>query len=56
MGHVEPVREEFVVNVLNCFLQCDDMPFACDLFLNSALSSTSRSWIPVVDAQPFLYG
>ena len=28
-----------------CLSQCDDMPIACDLFLNSALSSTSRSRI-----------
>ena len=56
VSHVEPVREELVVNVFNRFLQCDDMPLACDLFLNSALPSTSRSWIPVVDAQRFVYG
>ena len=56
VSHVEPVREELVVNVFNRFLQCDDMPLACNWFFNSALSSTSRSWIPVVDAQPFLYG
>ena len=55
VGHVEPVREELVVNTFNRFLQCDDMSLACDLFLNSAFSSMSRSWIPVVDAQPFLY-
>ena len=30
VGHVEPVREELVVKVFNRFLQCDDMPLACD--------------------------
>ena len=51
VGHVEPVREELVVNILNRFLQCDDMPLACDLLLNS----TSGSLVPVADAEPFLY-
>ena len=44
VGPVEPDREKLVLNILNCFLQCDD-----------AFSSTSRSWIPVVDGQSFLY-
>ena len=52
VGHVEPVREKLVVNILN---RCDDMPLACILLLNSDFSSTSGSWIPVVDAELFLY-
>ena len=56
VGHVEPVREELVVNVFNRLLQGDDMPFSCNLFLDSAFVSSMGSWIPVVDAQPFLYG
>ena len=56
VGHVEPVREERVVNVLNRFLQCDDMPLAYDLFPDGAFFSSTKSWIPVVDAQPLLYG
>ena len=55
VGHVEPIREKLVVNILNRFLHCDDMPLACNLFLDSALFSAPQSWIPVVDAQPFLY-
>ena len=51
VGLVEPVREKLVVNILNRFLQCDDMPLACNLLLKSAISSTSGSWIPVVDAE-----
>ena len=50
VSHVEPVREELVVNILNRLVQGDDMPCSCNLFLDSALFSTSRSWIPVVDA------
>ena len=33
------VGEDLMVNVFDRFLRCDDMPLACDLFLNSALSS-----------------
>ena len=55
VGHVEPVREKLVVNILDRFLQWDDMPLACDLLLSIAFSSTSGSWIPVVDAESFLY-
>ena len=54
VSHVEPVREELVVNILNRLLQGDNMPLPCNLFLDSALFSTSRSSIPVVDAQPLL--
>ena len=51
--NVEACLEELVVNILNCFLQGDDMPLACDLLLNSAFSYTPRPWISVVDAEPF---
>ena len=47
VGHVEPMCQNIMVNIFNCFLQCDD----CDLFLKSTFFSTSRSWIPVVDAE-----
>ena len=53
VGHVEPVRERLVVNILNRFLQSDGMPLACDVLLNGAFSSMWRSWIPVVDAESF---
>ena len=55
VSYVEPGRQVLVVNILNRFLQCDDMPLACDLLLNSAFPSTSGSWIPVVDAESFLH-
>ena len=41
MGHVEPIREKLVVNILTCLLQGDDMPLACDLLLDGAFPSTS---------------
>ena len=53
MGHVEPVREKPVVNILNRFLQGENMPFPCNLLLDSS-SSQSGSWVEVLDAVPFL--
>ena len=47
VGHEEPVREKLMVNILDRFLQCDDMPLACDLLLNNAFFSTLGSRIPV---------
>ena len=55
LGHVEPTSKNVMVNIFNCFLQRDDVPLACDLFLKSTFFSTSRSWIPVVDAESFLH-
>ena len=51
VGHVEPICQNIMVDILNCFLKCDDVPLACDLFLKSTFFSTSRFWIPVVDAE-----
>ena len=39
MSHVEPVREELVVNILNRLLQGDNMPFSGNVFLDSVLFS-----------------
>ena len=55
VGHMEPIREKLAVNILNCFLQCDDVPLAYDLPLKSTFFSPWCSWIPVVDAEPFLH-
>ena len=55
VSYVEPFRE-LVVNIHNRLLQGDDVPFSCNLFLESALFSTSRSPIPFVDAEHLLNG
>ena len=44
VSHVEPVREELVVNILNRFLQSDDMPLPCNSSFNG---------VPVVGAKSF---
>ena len=44
LGHVKLVREKLVVNILNRFLQCGDMPLACDLLLDGSYPFASGSW------------
>ena len=53
---MEPVCEEFMVNVVMRLLQGDNVPLSCNLFFNRAFFSTSRTWILVVFAQPLLNG
>ena len=55
MGHVEAICENVMFDILRCFLQRDDMPFAYDLFLRSIFLSTSRFWIPLADAETLLH-
>ena len=40
VGHVEPIREKLVVNILNRLLQGDDVPLACDLLLDGPVVDT----------------
>ena len=53
MGYVESIREKLVVDKLNRFLQSDDVPFPCNLLLDSTIFSTPRSRIPVVTDERF---
>ena len=55
MGHIEMTRQVLVLEVLNCLLQSDDGPLPCNVLLDGFFSS-SGSWIPVVDAEPLLFG
>ena len=54
--HVEAIRQELVLEVFNCFLQGDDVPLPRNMFFDSSFSSTSRPWVPIVAAEPFLFG
>ena len=56
VSYVEPICKNVMFDIFNRFLQGDDMPFPCNSFADCDLFSTSRSWIPVVVAEPFLYG
>ena len=55
MGHVQPICKNVMIDILRCFLQRDDMPLGCDLLLKGIFLPTSRSWIPVVDAESLLH-
>ena len=54
-SNVETICKNVMIDILRCFLQRDDMPLACDLFLKGIFLPTSKSWIPVVDTQPLLH-
>ena len=56
MCHVEAVRQEIVLEVFNCFLWCDDVPFSRNVPLDSSFFFTSGSTVPIVDAEPSLLG
>ena len=57
MGHVEAIREKFVVNVVRHFLQGNDMPSSCNLLFEGIFFSPTGSRVPVVDAEsPFPFG
>ena len=45
MGYVEMVREALVMKVFDCFLQRNDVPFACKVLFN-------RSWLPMFTENP----
>ena len=55
MGHVEPINKNVMIDILRCFMLRDEVPPACDLLLKSVFLSTSRSWIPVADAETLLH-
>ena len=56
MTNMKPFHNSTVVNVLSCLLQRNDMQLACDLFHESVCVSSSRSWVPIVDTETFLFG
>ena len=54
VGHVEPVREELVIDLFNRFLQGDDVPlFPSNVFFNGSSFSASRSSIPDIQGGSF---
>ena len=55
MEYVKPIREKLVVDILNRFLQANDVSFHRNLLLDSTVCSTPRSWIPVVDDQALFF-
>ena len=54
--HVETICEELVIKVSSCFLQGDDVPLPRNVFFDRSFFSASRSWVPIVDAEPLQFG
>ena len=52
MRHVKMTRQVFVLEVLNCLLQSDDVPFPRDVFLDGTFFASPRSQIPAQNAEP----
>ena len=55
VGHVKSFMQDFVFDILRSFLQGDDMPLSCDLFLDRILLTSSGPRVPVVNAEPLLH-
>ena len=55
MCHMEAMCQELVVKIFNGFLQGDDVPLRRNVFFDSSFFSASRSWVPIVDAEPSLH-
>ena len=55
MGHMETIRNVLVSKVFNCFLHRHDVTFHLTVLLEGFFSS-SRSWVPIVDVEPLLFG
>ena len=55
VSHVETTRQELMLEVLNSFLLCDDVPFSRNMLFDSSFFSMSRSRVPIVYAEPSLF-
>ena len=51
----EAICEEIVLQVLNCFLQGDDVPFSSNVPFDTSFLSTSRSRVPLMNTEPRLF-
>ena len=55
VSHMEAVRQKVVLEVLDGFLQRDDVPFPRNVTFNSSCFSTSRTRFSTFDAEPRLF-
>ena len=55
VGHVKSFMKNFVFDIFGSFLQGNDMPLSCNLFLDSIFLTSSGPRVPVVNAEPLLY-
>ena len=55
MSHIETVRQVLVIKVFKCFLQRDGVPLPRTVLFDGSFFSASRSWVPIVNAEPCLF-
>ena len=55
VSHMKAFMKDFVIDVVRSFLQGDEMPLSCNLFLDSIFCASSRPKIPVVNTKPPLH-
>ena len=54
VGNAKVIRETLVLEVLNRFVEGNDVPFACNVLFNGTFSASSRSRVPAQDAEACL--
>ena len=54
MSHMKMTRQAFVLKVLNCLLQSNDVPFLRDVLFDGAFFASSSSRVPVQNAEACL--
>ena len=50
------MRHKLDVMVFNCFLQGGDVPLLRNEFFDCSFFAASRSWVPIVNAEPSPFG
>ena len=56
MCDVEAILQELVIQVFNRFLQGDDVPLPRSVLFDGSFFSTPRSWVPIINTEPPLFG
>ena len=54
VGYVKSFMKNFVFDIFGSFLQGNDMPLSCNLFVDSIFLTSSGPRVPVVNAEPLL--
>ena len=54
VSHIKTFMKDFVFDKVRSFLQGDEAPLSCNLFLDSIFCASSRPRISVVDTKPQL--
>ena len=55
MGHMKAFMKDFVFDIVRSFLQGNEVPLSCNLFLKSIFLTSSGPRVPVVNTEPLLH-